>query len=354
MEKSPIAFLSYAHKDDRHGRVSELRTRLVSEVEMATGADFTIFQDRRDIHWGMVWRDRIEKSLDGVTFLIPILTPSFFKSEACRGEVQRFLERERELGRRDLVLPIYYIQADVMHDEALRRGDPLATELYERQYVSWSHLRHKDFENEEVRAALEKLAFQIKAALRRTSQPSPEEIKKPGPPSDVEKVPTSSTESLAEFRIAESSASVQANLLLDRARAALEASKYSTAEELGIQAATHAKNCRPIDGERAIEGFVLAAEAAAELKKPDGFDQHFQNAQDLIGNATTVLAARLYKARGHRYNDAKEFRAAAEAYWEAWRIYDVLSKDATDPAEKRSLENHAGDMAYMGNVMPLE
>ena len=44
MEKSPIAFLSYAHKDDQHGRVSELRTRLGSEVEMATGAEFRSFR----------------------------------------------------------------------------------------------------------------------------------------------------------------------------------------------------------------------------------------------------------------------------------------------------------------------
>ena len=295
----------------------------------------------------MIWRDRIEKSLDGVTFLIPILTPSFFKSEACREEVQSFLRRETELGRRDLILPIYYFQADVMDQQALRRGDPLATELYERQYVSWRHLRHKDFENEEVRAELEKLALQIKEALLRSAQSSPAEIKKPAAHSEVEKVPISSSESLAFF---EYDKGVVARLLLDQARAALKAKKYSTAEKLGVQAATNAKNCRPIDHECAIEGFVLAAEAAAELKKSDRFDQHFQNAQHLIGNANTILAARLSEARGHRYNDAKEFRAAAEAYWEAGRIYDVLSKEATDSAEKRFLEDRVGYMNHIGNV----
>ncbi len=54
--------------------------------------------------------------LGAVTFLIPILTPSFFKSDYCRGEVEKFLDREKQLDRNDLILPIYYFDTPLLND----------------------------------------------------------------------------------------------------------------------------------------------------------------------------------------------------------------------------------------------
>jgi hypothetical protein len=331
MEKSPIAFLSYAHKDDQHGRVSELRNRLSSEVEMATGAEFTIFQDRKDIHWGMAWRDRIERSLDGVTFLIPILTPIFFKSEACRGELQRFLQREKDLGRRDLVLPIYYIQADVIDDQELRRGDPLATELYERQYVSWRHLRHKNFEDEEVRAELEKLALQIKSALLRTTKALDVSV-------ELER---GQTKSLTR--------GVDANALLERARVALAASDYVEAESLAVDATRYAKTQQPDDVTKAFEGYLLAAEAAVKQNKMDQADHYLKHADEFTGNRVSILTARCSEAWGNRYFHANEFYFARNAYGEAGRQYDPLSSEAAAADEKKHLSQRANDMNNMAN-----
>jgi TIR domain len=84
----PIAFLSYSH------------------VAACLGCEFPIFQDRSDIRWGQQWRQRIDESLDSVTFFIPILSPSFFASTECRYELGRFLDREQRLGRSDLILAI--------------------------------------------------------------------------------------------------------------------------------------------------------------------------------------------------------------------------------------------------------
>ena len=58
---------------------------------------------------GKQWQERIDESFDAVIFLVPILTPSFFKSEACRNELERFLDREKQLNRYDLILPVYYV-----------------------------------------------------------------------------------------------------------------------------------------------------------------------------------------------------------------------------------------------------
>src|ERR1700759_5585394 len=99
--------MSYVRLDDHHenGRVTELRSRLAGEVRMQLGEQFSIFQDRNDVSWGQQWQQRIEDAIDATTFLIPIITPGFFKSPACREEVERFLTRENRLGRSDLILP---------------------------------------------------------------------------------------------------------------------------------------------------------------------------------------------------------------------------------------------------------
>ncbi len=54
---------------------------------MHTGKPFKVFQDRNDLEWGQNWQDRIENSLEEVTFLIPVITPSFFNSPACQKEL---------------------------------------------------------------------------------------------------------------------------------------------------------------------------------------------------------------------------------------------------------------------------
>ena len=49
LRKTPVAFLSYVHDDDRHegGRISQFRKLLSGEVQLHTGEEFPIFQDRR-------------------------------------------------------------------------------------------------------------------------------------------------------------------------------------------------------------------------------------------------------------------------------------------------------------------
>jgi hypothetical protein len=107
----PAALISYVRFDDKHenGRLSELCQRLSGEVQAQTGEKFFHLPRFEDIAWGQQWQERIFESLDAVTFLIPILTPSFFKSEACRSELEDFIEREKRFKRNDLILPIYYI-----------------------------------------------------------------------------------------------------------------------------------------------------------------------------------------------------------------------------------------------------
>jgi hypothetical protein len=167
-ETAPAAFLSYAHHDDEHehGSITAFRRALEGEVRSQTGRqDIRIFQDRDDIAWGDAWKERVDRSLDAVTFLIPVLTPSFLASAQCCRELRRFLEREQRLGRNDLILPVYWITAPALEDRRRRNGDELAGELASRQYADWRELRFHELGGGEARRALAALATRIRDTL---------------------------------------------------------------------------------------------------------------------------------------------------------------------------------------------
>jgi parallel beta-helix repeat protein len=169
---SPVAFMTYTHADARFGDLVTFHERLSSEVHVHLGFEFPIFIDRKNIEWGQNWKQRIEESLDTSTFLIAILTPCFFSSDECRKELQRFLERERQLGRNDLVLPIYYVDTPQMNDASEREGDSLAQMIADRQHVDWRELRNKSFAAQEVRDRLTELAKQLRDTWRRSAKAS--------------------------------------------------------------------------------------------------------------------------------------------------------------------------------------
>ncbi|HWP52931.1 MAG TPA: right-handed parallel beta-helix repeat-containing protein [Pyrinomonadaceae bacterium] len=126
-----------------------------------------MFQDRNDIGWGQQWKERIEGSLNAVTFLVPIITPGFFKSPACREEFQLFLQREDKLNHNDLILPIYYVDCPILSDEAKREKDPMAKAIASRQYADWRDLRFEPFTSPDVGKTLARMARQIVEALER-------------------------------------------------------------------------------------------------------------------------------------------------------------------------------------------
>ncbi len=164
--RDPLAFLSYVRDDDVHdlGRISDLRTRLEGEVRIQTGRPFPIFQDRNDINWGERWRERIKEAIDSISFLIPIITPSYFRSHMCREEFEAFLLRERALGLPRLILPIYYVSADEI-DDAAKHPDDMATVLRERNWSDWRELRFPPLDRPIIREQIATLAKTIKETM---------------------------------------------------------------------------------------------------------------------------------------------------------------------------------------------
>lgn len=171
-EKAPFkAFISYAHRDDERGYVSKFRQHLEDAVGVLLGDDFPIFQDRPNIVWGDDWKERIRRSLvEEVVFLIPVLSPSFFKSEECREETLLFLEREKNYGRADLLLPVYFVNSDVFNDKSKPKKDELAQAISAHQFRDWRDYRTKPY-TAAVLGRLDVMAAELKAALDRKVAP---------------------------------------------------------------------------------------------------------------------------------------------------------------------------------------
>jgi hypothetical protein len=107
-------------------------------------------------------RARIDGALNAATLLIPIVTPSLFLSPDCKKELTRFLERERQLGRDDLILPVYYISTPKMDEPRRRRADRLARVLASRQYADWRELRFEPLTSPVAGRALAQLAGRMR------------------------------------------------------------------------------------------------------------------------------------------------------------------------------------------------
>jgi cobaltochelatase CobT len=153
--------------DDEHerGRITSFRERLEGEVRIQTGKPFSIFQDNKDIAWGQQWKERLDAELFNVTFLIPIITPSYFHSSHCRNEFEKFQVREKQLGKNTLILPIYYLHADQMHEDPSEQ-DSVAAVLSQRNCADWRHLRFKVFDSPEIDEHVASMARTIKSSMR--------------------------------------------------------------------------------------------------------------------------------------------------------------------------------------------
>jgi parallel beta-helix repeat protein len=164
----PVAFLSYARFNNQldEDRISDFCKRLAGEVEAVTGEPFEIFQDLRNIRVGQQWKERVEQALGSTTLLIAILSPSFFKSEYCRKEIEQFLNREARLGRNDLIIPVNYIGMDRLKNPE-RDPDDFFETMKSRQAFDWTKLRFAERDSSNLSVAINELALQIKDALGR-------------------------------------------------------------------------------------------------------------------------------------------------------------------------------------------
>ena len=102
-------------------------------------------------------RRRIEEAIAGALAFIPILTPSFFGSENCLHEVELFLEREKSLGRDDLIFPVHYGTCAQLTDPSTELHSILA----DRQRQDWRGLRLEEPDSRRIDEKIAELGAHI-------------------------------------------------------------------------------------------------------------------------------------------------------------------------------------------------
>jgi TIR domain len=167
------AFLSYTRIDDEFfgGAITALRGALELGVRVVTGdRTFEIFQDIDGIELGEQWQKRLGQALSEASFLIPIITPLFFSSNSCRDELAKFINHEKDTGRNDLILPIYFVTTPLLEKTNQLDTDLLAVEISKRQRHDWRSRADLPISDAKVRREIRNLSEQIARAINRTNK----------------------------------------------------------------------------------------------------------------------------------------------------------------------------------------
>ena len=154
-------FWSYVHKDDDAdgGRIVRLAHDIVHQYEMLTNDSIHLWLDRDDMAWGNEWQAKIDSSLASVAFFIPVLTPRYFASAVCRGELNTFARRATDLGVGELLMPILYMDFPGLDDDP--PTDELVALVKKFHWVDWRELRFADPNSAEYRIAVSQLAKRL-------------------------------------------------------------------------------------------------------------------------------------------------------------------------------------------------
>lgn len=155
------AFWSYTRRDDlaEAGKITELAHRIAEEYEMQTGDSIELFIDRDNIKWGEAFQDVISSKLSEVAFFVPVLTPNYFQSEACKKELSQFLEKTKEYGQSGIIAPILYV--DFRGTIAEKAEPSLIDECIKLNWIDWTHLRLEEISSPPCRKAIATMAKRL-------------------------------------------------------------------------------------------------------------------------------------------------------------------------------------------------
>jgi hypothetical protein len=165
MLEGATGFWSYVQADDEAdgGRVTSLSRHLRAQYRVQTAEEFALFVDRDSLDWGVEWSRRIDEALAGTTFFIPMITPSYFKSQACRNELFKFTREAGRLGLEQLLLPIYWVTVPELEGDPAESADEAIRLVCRYQWQDLRTVRLEDEDSSAFRKAVSGLARELAA-----------------------------------------------------------------------------------------------------------------------------------------------------------------------------------------------
>lgn len=160
---APMAFMAFEFFEGEHEnqRLTALAELLSAEVSVQTGKEFVVHADMNAKQRAAAWKERLKADRPPPTFYLPVITPSYVRSAFCREELSEFLKFEKGQRRKDLVLPIYYVDVPSLRES----GDALARTLVQRQFIDWRELRYEPLTSPQIHKTVSQVALVIRGAL---------------------------------------------------------------------------------------------------------------------------------------------------------------------------------------------
>src|SRR6185437_6634092 len=121
-----------------------------------TGEELDTFIDKDDLRWGDEWATRLTQQLARTTFFVPVITPRFLRSQACRKEVLMFAAAADAAGLNRFVLPIMYVKPAIVDEK-----DAVAAILNAHQRVDWTEIKYQDPGSGGYRQEVDRLCIRL-------------------------------------------------------------------------------------------------------------------------------------------------------------------------------------------------
>jgi hypothetical protein len=313
-----VGFFSYSREDDAdaNGKLSDIRDAIRRELGSRLGRSdrtFRLFQDKEAIPLGAKWRDEISNAVSQAAFFIPIGTPRSFKSPQCEFEFQAFLERERELGRSDLIFAILYLPVPALKDEAKRSNNPVLSIIGERQYVEWDKLRHEAVASPEFAREISNFCGNIVQALEKPWLPAEERLRQE---QILEKARREQERKQAEQEARQVKEAASTARKAEEKRRAAEATAARRAdEERRKQEEAETKRLAAQEQRRLKDAAEAKARAEEEARRKQEADrvEARQSQEAAAARRETAAATRLAEENGRKRAEARTRAAEEEA-----------------------------------------
>jgi TIR domain len=191
---SPVTgfFWSYTHLDNEydHGRIRHLAELIKREYSMQTQCKLDVFMDVTHLRWGREWQSDIDQGVKSARFLIPIITPGYLLSNACRSELLGFAAHMKSVGIERLILPILYLDTPALGDDA--SSDEAVLLIKRMQYEDWRQLRFEAEDSPSHRSGVSRIVNRLRElaatadSQRRAVSGGQPESPASAPPTDVD------------------------------------------------------------------------------------------------------------------------------------------------------------------------
>jgi hypothetical protein len=143
MEESKYdLFLSFARDSDEAYVIREIVPLLQSELHSGGLKNINIWLNLSEEPATAAWDQVIAGESRASAFLLAFVTPAWFEDPLCRLEAQLFQSIERQIGQRNLILPVLFQSMPDLENPTISIHQTLAADLASRSLLHVDEISH--------------------------------------------------------------------------------------------------------------------------------------------------------------------------------------------------------------------